>query len=120
MFERLVRKAPGQQFVHPQPLAEDDDLGSRLLEHLVEQRCQFVRLHAEVGRLIEQVRAVAAHSHVLQRDHQPALVGLGKELVAPPLGDDPGDDFSVLLVVSTLLGRHGHEEVLVQTLRAAA
>ena len=64
--------------------------------------------------MVQQIRAVAAHPHVLQGDHQPALVGLREELVAAPLRDDFGDGLSILFVVNTLLRRHRHEEVLVE------
>src|SRR5439155_781851 len=47
---------------------------------------------------------------------QAPLVGLGQELVSPPLRDQPGHQLPVLLVVAPLLGRHGDEEVLLEAL----
>jgi len=77
---------------------------------------QLVRLAPVVGLSVEQVGAVAAHPHVLQGDHQPALVRSDRNPSRPPLGRDPRDDRAVLLVVFHLLFGHGHEVVLVESL----
>ena len=68
----------------------------------------------EVGRRVQQVRAVADHAHVLKRAGHPFLIGLRQEVVALPLADDAGNDFPVLVVVDLLLRGHGDEQVLVQ------
>ena len=102
--------------MHAQPLAENDDLGAGLLVNLVQQGGQLVRLDAVVGLPVEQVAAVTRHAHVLERGHQPALVGLRQEAVAPPLLHDAGDDFAVVGVQLHLLRCHRHEEILVQPL----
>ena len=78
---------------------------------------RLVGLGAVVGAVIEQVGAVAGHAHVLQGDHQPALVGLGQEAIAPPLLHDAGDDLLVLRRDARVCwSRHRHEEVLVDPL----
>lgn len=109
---RLLVQTPDDELVHAQPLTEDHDLRARLLEHLVEQRHQFVRFDPEVRLVIQQVGAVAAHAHVLETNHEPALIGLREELVPAPLRHDPRDSLAVLLVVRTLLARHRHNKVL--------
>ena len=72
VIDALLLQPPDQQLEHPHPLAEHDDLRARLLEQLVEQRRQFVGFDAKVRLVVQQVRAVAAHPHVLQGDHQAA------------------------------------------------
>ena len=76
MIDTLLLESSGQQLKHPQPLAEHDDLRARLLEQFVQQRHQLVSFDAEIRLVIQQIGAVATHSHVLQGDHQPALVRL--------------------------------------------
>jgi hypothetical protein len=74
MVDAPLLESPDQQLVHPSPLAEHDDLRARLLEQFVQQRHQLVCFDAEIRLVIQQICAIAAHSHVLQGDHQPALV----------------------------------------------
>ena len=99
--------------MHAQPLAEHDHFGVRSLEDLLQQSGQLVGLGAEIGFPVEQIGAVAGHAHVLERDHEPSLVRLGQEMIAPPFGHDPRDDLAILLVHLRLLGSHRHEEIFV-------
>ncbi len=82
----------------------------------LEQRDHLVGLQPLIGLRIDQVTAVARHAHVLQRDHQPALVGLGEELEPPPLLHDAGDVLLVLGVDVALQLRHRHEDGAVDAL----
>jgi len=45
-----------------------------------------------------QERVVGRHPHVVQDDEEPPLVGFAQELVAPPLGHQPGGDVEILVV----------------------
>jgi hypothetical protein len=58
------------------PLTENYGFGVRLLEQLGEQRHEFIDLGAVIGLVIEQIGAVAGHSHVHQTTGQAALVGI--------------------------------------------
>lgn len=116
VFPLTPLQPPSQQFVHSQPLAENHHLGLRLFQHLIQERRQLIRLDAEIGLVIEQISAVATHSHVLEANHQSPLIGLGQIVKSPPLLNDAGDGFPVLFVVRHLLRRHRHEQVLVEPL----
>ena len=105
------------QLVHPHPLTEHHDLHLRVLENLLQQPGHFVGLHAVVSLLVQQVRAVARHPHVLQGDPHAKLVPLAEEVMTAPLRHQAGHDLAVLLVVVHLLLGHGDEETLLQPLR---
>ena len=110
-------QTPDHDVVGARPLAEHHGLGIRLLEQVVEQCRQFVRLDAVIGFLVEQIGAVARHAHVLQGAGQSALVLVGKELHLAPAQHDPGDDLRVFLVVGHLQFGHWHQQVLVGAFR---
>src|SRR5260221_643849 len=93
-----------QNLMHAQPLAEDQHLGSRLLEDLSEECHDLSGLCAVIRALIEQIRAVTRHAHPLQGDHQPALVTLGEVAVSAPFRRDARHDLLILLVIFALFG----------------
>jgi hypothetical protein len=66
--------------------------------------------------VIDEIGAVARHSHALERNHQAALIRFGEKAVTSPFAHDPRDDFEVLLVVLLLKLRHGHENVVINAL----
>jgi hypothetical protein len=84
VIDALLFQSPDQQLVHPHPLAEHDDLRTRLLEQFIQQRHQLVRFDAEIRLVIQQIRTVAAHY-------------------------DFRNDLAILLVVDVLLRCHRHE-----------
>ena len=109
-----LQAAAREQVEHPDPLAEDHHLDTRLLQHVPQERRDLVWLVAHVGRPVEEVGAVAGHAHVLERAHQASLVGFREEVAPAPLGDEAGDRLAVLVVVALLLRPHRHEEPLLQ------
>ena len=110
----VLAETPQQHFVHAQPLAENDHFCLGPLEYFFQQRGQLVSFDAEVGHPVEQIRAVARHAHVLQRDHQTPLVGLAQETHALPAFHDATNHFPVLFMMLHLLRRHRNEEILIE------
>ena len=81
-----------------------------------EQRDEFVGLDAEIVLRLDQIGAVACHTHILQRDGHPALVRLGQKVVSAPFRDEPRDGLTVLFMYRPLLLRHFDEELFVEPL----
>jgi hypothetical protein len=102
--------------VRTQPLAEDDDLGLRVVEDVVEQRGQFVGLVAMVCFVVEQEGAVARHAHVLQGAAHAQLVLLGEKARVPPAVHEACHLGAVFLVMIGLLWSHRYEQGVVDAL----
>lgn len=113
----LTVQAANDELMGTKPLAEDDDLDRGLLEQLLQESRELVALVSVVGLAIEKESAVAGHSHVLQRRHEPAPVDVGQIPGTPPALHDLLHEAGVALVFRKLLARHLHEDRLGDTLR---
>ena len=106
----------GDETSHPLPLAEDYDFADRVaVEEFGDYVDGFVDFDVMARLIIEDVCAVAHHSHLVERDEEAVAVGFGEEVITLPFGDELGDGRFVILVGIHLLRSHGHEENLVLT-----
>ena len=94
------------------PLRKHHRFGLRLHKQVVEQRRQLVGLDAVVGFLVQQVGAVARHTHVLQGAHQPPLILVRQKPGPAPAANDLRHLVGVLLVKIHLPLGHRHQQVL--------
>jgi hypothetical protein len=99
--------------VGPRPLRKHHGLGLGIDKQFIQQCRQFVGFDAMIGFLVEQIRAVARHPHVLQGDHQPSLIRVRQKPGLTPAPDDLGHFIGVCLVIVELRLGHRHQQVLV-------
>jgi hypothetical protein len=74
----IIRLTPANdELVRASPLTEDRSFSAGVLELLAKQRREFVGLCTVVRSLVEQIRAVAGHPHVLPCASENALIDIG-------------------------------------------
>ena len=102
-----------QEFVHAQPLTEDNDLGLRPLKNLRQQRDDLFGLGTMIVRVIDEVAVVAGHAHAQQGDQSAGVCRLPRDSDSAAISARSRDNFPVLSVMFQLVIGHGHEDVRV-------
>jgi hypothetical protein len=105
------------KIMHSLPLAENYHLGLGLFQNLRDESYQFLKLGAMASLLVNKVGIITGHAHILESNHEFALISLGEELIFPPFGYDLSHYIPVFFMIFPLLYSHGHKEIIIDPLR---
>jgi hypothetical protein len=120
--EIFIRDAEAFEFKreearHAFPLAEDYDFLIAIGYDVVNDVDGFVSIGLEVGGLVENIGAVAGHTHLGDMEQEPIAIGLGNEVGGLPTMEYFGNgSFAVVVDFALLRGKRDVED-FVGTLR---